>query len=242
MLPDFALMKEPLLKAMKEYEIKGTIILASEGVNGSFSGEKEPVRLLISHLKNYPGLDDLIFRETFDDLNPFDKAKVKLRKEIVTMGEENISPLEMSGTRVSPEAWNQLITDPDVLIIDTRNEYEVSLGTFKGAIDPKTDNFRDFPDYVHKHLIDKKNKKIAMFCTGGIRCEKSTSYLKKMGFNEVYQLHGGILNYLEVVPQEHSLWEGNCFVFDERMALDSQLQSLPKGTIDSDWKHKNKKK
>ena len=241
-IPDYVSMKEPMLQAMKEYDIKGTLILANEGINGSFCGTQESVPSFINHLKNYPGLEDLTFRETFDSLNPFDKAKVKLRKEIVTLGDESISPLEIGGTYLNPEEWNELIADPEVIVIDTRNEYEVSLGTFKGAIDPKTDNFRDFPDYVNKHLIDKKDKKIAMFCTGGIRCEKSTSYLKKMGFDEVYQLHGGILNYLEVIPEERSQWEGSCFVFDERMALDSKLQSLPRGTIDSEWKHKNKDK
>jgi UPF0176 protein len=239
---DYELMKEPLLQKMKEQEIKGTIILASEGINGSFCGRPESIVAMTDYIKTYPSLDDLVFRETYDESNPFDKAKVKLRKEIVTIGCEDISPEEETGVHVSPEDWNKLIAEPDVVIVDTRNEYEVKLGTFKGAINPQTENFRDFPAYVKTELMDKKDKKIAMFCTGGIRCEKSTAYLKKLGFNNVYQLHGGILNYLEVTPDERSKWEGSCFVFDERVALDSHLNSLPKGSIDTEWKNNNKKK
>lgn len=233
-------MKKALLKVMQDNAIKGTIILAHEGVNGTFCGSSDGVNQLMDALKSYPGLQDIVFRKTFNDTNPFAKAKVKIRPEIVTLGEDNISPLEVTGVHVEPEDWNQLISDPDVVIIDTRNEYEVKLGTFQGAISPKTDNFRDFPEYVSKHLADKKDKKIAMFCTGGIRCEKSTSYLKQVGFNEVYQLNGGILNYLEVMPEEKSLWKGSCFVFDERVALDHQLNSLEKGSIDLEWKNNNK--
>lgn len=241
-LHDYESFKDPLLKAMKEFDIKGTIILANEGINGSFCGDRDAITSLTSHLKNLPGLDDLNFRETYNDVNPFEKAKVKLRKEIVTMGGLDISPLEIGGEHINPQEWNTLISDPEVVIIDTRNEYEVSLGTFIGAINPNTDNFRDFPEYVEQHLADKKDKKIAMFCTGGIRCEKSTAYLKKMGFDEVYQLNGGILNYLESIPEEQSRWQGSCFVFDERVALDSKLQSLPRGSIDTEWKNLNKKK
>lgn len=241
-LADYESMKEPLLKAMKKNEIRGTIILASEGVNGTFCGKKEKVLSLIAFMRNYPGLEDLAFKESFDELNPFDKAKVKLRKEIVTLGETGVDPVQLAGTHVSPQEWNKLIADPDVVVIDTRNDYEVLLGTFKGATNPKTENFRDFPDYVETHLSGKKDKKIAMFCTGGIRCEKSTSYLKRLGFNEVYQLDGGILNYLASVPPEESMWEGSCFVFDERIALDHQLRSLERGSIDSEWKNNNRKK
>lgn len=241
-LENYAAMKEPLLKIMKDNAIKGTIILASEGVNGSFCGDSQAVAVLMAHLKACPGLDALSFQQTFDERNPFDKAKVKLRKEIVTLGKPDVSPLETTGTHLNPDEWNSLITDPEVVVVDTRNDYEVKLGTFKGAINPETDNFRDFPEYVQTQLIDKKNKKIAMFCTGGIRCEKSTSYLKKLGFKEVYQLKGGILNYLETMPTEKSMWVGSCFVFDERIALDNTLNSLAKGSIDSDWKNNNKKK
>ena len=219
-LNDFENMKEPLLSAMKEHNLLGTILLASEGINGSFAGEPDDVRFLYEFLKIDPRLSDLSFRERYDDLMPFEKAKVKFRKEIVTLGVPGIDPLQNTGTRVLPEEWNNLISDPNVILIDTRNDYEVELGTFKHAINPKTENFRDFPEYVKTNLLDKKDKKIAMCCTGGIRCEKSTSYLKSLGFENVYQLEGGILNYMETIPAEQSLWEGSCFVFDERIAID----------------------
>jgi UPF0176 protein len=240
-LHDFELMREPLLQTMRNNNIKGTIILASEGLNGSFCGLRKEVEPLMTHLKSYPGLQDLLFKETFDDINPFAKAKVKLRKEIVSMGVEGIHPNIERGTHLNPKEWNELIANPEVVLIDTRNDYEVKLGTFKNAVNPKTENFRDLPSYVKQHLIENKDKKIAMFCTGGIRCEKSTSYLKKLGFNEVYQLQGGILNYLESTSEEDSLWEGTCFVFDNRVALDKKLNSLEKGSIDGEWKNKHKK-
>lgn len=241
-LENFELMREPILHTMKTNHVKGTIILATEGINGSFCGLRSEITPLIDHLNSYPGLEDLVFKETYDDFNPFDKAKVKLRKEIVTIGVEGINPVNMPGTHLSPEEWNQLINDPEVILIDTRNEYEVELGTFKNAISPKTVNFRDFPDYVEQNLIQQKDKKIAMFCTGGIRCEKSTSYLKQLGFNEVYQLNGGILNYLATMSEEKSLWEGSCFVFDNRVALDKNLKSHQRGSIDTEWKNKQRKK
>lgn len=237
-LADFELMREPILAAMQQYQIKGTVILADEGVNGGFAGLKEDVLAFISYLRSYAPFQDLEFKESYDEQNPFDKSKVKLRKEIVSLGVDGIDPLDLPGEHVKPEEWNQLLHDPDVVLIDTRNDYEVKLGTFKGAINPQTLNFRDFPDYVAEHLAEKKDKKIAMFCTGGIRCEKSTSYLKKLGFEHVYQLDGGILNYIETMPKEESLWEGACFVFDNRIALDSNLDSLEKGSIDSEWKNK----
>lgn len=160
-----------------------------------------------------------------------------MRKEIVSFGVDGIDAATQAGTYVTPEEWNELIQDPEVLTIDTRNDYEVSLGTFKGAINPKTLNFRDFPDYVQNNLMQQKDKKIAMFCTGGIRCEKSTAYLKKLGFGQVYHLEGGILNYLETI-KEDSLWEGSCFVFDNRVAVNSQLEPLEEGTVDLEWKNK----
>ncbi|MBA2657631.1 MAG: rhodanese-related sulfurtransferase [Tatlockia sp.] len=240
-LPNYEVMREPLLEIMRANNIKGTIIIASEGLNGSFAGSKEEIEPLVNQLKSYPGLQNLSFNITYNDYNPFAKAKVKIRKEIVTMGVENIDPVSMPGTHLNPEEWNQLIADPNVLVIDTRNDYEVQLGTFKNAINPTTENFRDFPAYVEKHLISNKDKKIAMCCTGGIRCEKSTSYLKKLGFSEVYQLNGGILNYLENIPEEESLWEGSCFVFDDRVALDKNLNSHERGSIDSEWKNSYKK-
>jgi UPF0176 protein len=212
-------MKVPLLAAMKEHNIWGTIILAQEGINGSFAGKPDEVTKLYDYLRRDPRLADLYFKETYDDLMPFEKAKVKFRKEIVTLGVEGVDPLKNTGIHLSPEEWNTLISDPNVVLIDTRNDYEVEIGTFKNAINPKTENFRDFPEYVKHNLLDKKDKKIAMFCTGGIRCEKSTAYLQNLGFSEVYQLQGGILNYMDSMPAEKSLWQGACFVFDERIAI-----------------------
>ncbi len=213
-------MKIPLLAAMKEHNIWGTIILAQEGINGSFAGRPDEVTKLYNYLRCDPRLADLYFKETYDDLMPFEKAKVKFRKEIVTLGVEGVDPLKNTGIHLSPEEWNTLISDPNVVLIDTRNDYEVEVGTFKNAINPKTENFRDFPEYVKNNLLDKKDKKIAMFCTGGIRCEKSTAYLQNLGFSEVYQLQGGILNYIDSMPAEKSLWRGKCFVFDERIAIE----------------------
>lgn len=218
-LDDFENMKVPLLTAMKENRILGTLILASEGINGSFAGQHDDVLALCSYLRQDPRLADLFFRERYADFMPFEKAKVKFRKEIVTLGINGIDPQTSTGQRLLPQEWNNLIKDPEVVLVDTRNTYEVELGTFKNAIDPKTENFRDFPEFVEEHLKDKKDKKIAMFCTGGIRCEKSTAYLKQLGFKDVYQLEGGILNYMESIPKEESLWEGACFVFDERIAI-----------------------
>src|SRR5690606_15378493 len=163
-------------------------------------------------------------KESYDSDMPFYRSKVKLKKEIVTMGVEDIDPTHIVGTYVKPKDWNALISDPDVTLIDTRNHYEVQIGTFKGAIDPNTTSFREFPEYSKKHLDPAKNKKVAMFCTGGIRCEKSTAYLKQQGFEEVYHLEGGILKYLEEVPEDESLWQGECFVFDNRVTVNHQLQ------------------
>lgn len=239
-LNDHELMREPLLETMRANNVKGTIIVASEGLNGSFCGLREEIEPLMAHLRSYPRLENLLFKETYNEFNPFAKAKVKLRKEIVSMGVDDIDPISLPGTHLSPEDWNQLLADPEVLLIDTRNDYEVELGTFKNAINPNTENFRDFPAYVEEHLITQKDRKIAMFCTGGIRCEKSTAYLRKLGFNEVYQLNGGILNYLETIPEENSLWEGSCFVFDDRVALDNNLNSHAQGSIDTEWKNNHK--
>lgn len=218
-LPDYADLKGPLLAFMKDKGILGTILLAHEGINGGAAATRELMDELYAHLRQEPRFADLNFKETYSDLMPYEKAKVKLRKEIVTLGIPDLNPLMQTGERVMPEAWNTLISDPDVLVIDTRNDYEVELGTFKNAINPKTENFRDFPAYVETHLLDKKDKKIAMFCTGGIRCEKSTAYLMSLGFENVYQLEGGILKYYEDMPAQASLWEGRCFVFDERIAV-----------------------
>lgn len=204
----------------------GTIILALEGINGGFAGPRADMELFYEFMRSDPRLSTLNFKETFDEKNPFEKAKVKLRKEIVTMGVGGVDPLAETGTHLSPEEWHEFIQDPEVIIIDTRNDYEFELGTFKNAINPNTENFREFPEYVEQHLSDKKDKKIAMFCTGGIRCEKSTAYLRELGFEQVYQLQDGILNYIERINEEHSLWEGSCFVFDDRVAVDHQLKRV----------------
>jgi UPF0176 protein len=239
--PGYQTLKEPLLSLMQKKEIKGTLILASEGINGTICGEQDNLFFFTCHLQQYPGLEELTYNISYSSFNPFDKAKVKLRKESVTLGIEGLDAKYSKDTHVEPEEWNKLISDPDVLIVDTRNDYEVKLGTFKGAINPETENFRDFPAFVEKNLKQHKNKKIAMFCTGGIRCEKSTAYLKKLGFSQVFQLKGGILNYLKTIASEHSLWAGSCFVFDNRVAVDSSLDSLEAGSIDREWKNKNRK-
>lgn len=235
-LEDFETMRAPFLAKMHEIKIKGTIILAAEGINGSFAGTREQMDLFYQFIHQDARLADLNFKETFDEENPFDKSKVKLRKEIVTMGINDVDPLKSVGTYLSPEEWHELIQDPRVILIDTRNDYEYELGTFKNAVNPNTENFRDFPEYVQKELFDKKDKKIAMFCTGGIRCEKSTAYLKDLGFEHVFHLQDGILNYIEKVPEDKSLWEGQCFVFDNRVAVDAHLNRVyPQ--LPLDYKH-----
>lgn len=225
-LIDFELLREPMRAAMHEMNIKGTIILASEGINGGFAGTREQMDAFYQYMRSEPRFSELHFKETFDQTNPFAKAKVKLRKEIVTMGVHPVDSLNNTGVHLSPEEWHQFIQDPEVIIIDTRNDYEYELGTFKNAINPNTDNFKEFPQYVKTHLEDKKDKKIAMFCTGGIRCEKSTAYLKEQGFTQVYQLKDGILHYMQEISSEQSLWEGNCFVFDDRVAVDERLERV----------------
>ena len=196
---------------------------ADEGINGTISGPRAGVDTVLGWLKQDERLAALEHKESFHDEHPFLRTKVKLKKEIVTMGVEGIDPTRTVGTYLSPEEWNTVISDPDTVLIDTRNDYEVEVGTFKGAINPETRTFREFPEYVKETLDPARHKKVAMFCTGGIRCEKSTAYLKEQGFEEVYHLKGGILKYLEEMPKEDSLWEGECFVFDERVTVDHDL-------------------
>lgn len=212
-------LRAPLLTTMKRQRVLGSLILAHEGINGYVAGLPEQVTNFHSELCKYTPFSDITFSKTTSDNIPFEKAKVKLRKEIVTLGVDNADPLATPGEYVSPEEWNELISDPNVLVVDTRNDYEIAYGTFKNAVDPHTTTFKEFPDYVKKHLMENKDKKIAMFCTGGIRCEKSTAYLKALGFKNTYQLHGGILNYLREIPASKSLWQGDCFVFDNRITL-----------------------
>ncbi|QOL24752.1 rhodanese-related sulfurtransferase [Thalassotalea sp. LPB0316] len=224
-LNDYQAIREPLLKTMETLEICGTLLLAKEGINGTIAGSRESVDKLVAYLKQDERFAGLSYKESYSEEKPFKRCKVKLKKEIVTMGVEGIDPRHVVGTYVKPKDWNALISDPDVVLVDTRNDYEVDIGTFEYAVDPKTKTFREFPDYVKQNMDPKKQKKVAMFCTGGIRCEKSTAYMKEQGFEEVYHLEGGILKYLEEVPQEESLWKGECFVFDDRVTVDHQLKA-----------------
>lgn len=234
-LPDYEQRREALLEAMHLHEIKGTIILATEGINGGIAGSPENIASFWGFLTAYQAFDSLPYKVSYDDENPYDKAKVKLRKEIVTLGVEGIDPSQKTGVLLSPEEWNQFLKEEDVLVIDTRNTYEIEKGSFKNAIDPNTRNFRDFPEYVEKHLMDQKDKKVLMYCTGGIRCEKSTAYLLKLGFKDVYHLEGGVLNYLEKIPESDSLWQGECFVFDNRVVVDHSLEKVP-GAVSTKWR------
>lgn len=223
-LDSFESLKNPLLSVMKHHGIRGTLLLAKEGINGTIAGSAKAIEALYAWLEQKPHLDNIVHKESYSQTMPFNRTKVKLKKEIVTLGIEGIDPKRVVGTYVKPKDWNQLISSEDVTVVDTRNDYEVQIGTFKRAINPNTTTFREFPEFVNTHLDPKKHKKVAMFCTGGIRCEKSTAYLKELGFDEVYHLEGGILKYLEEVPKNESLWEGECFVFDERVTVNHDLQ------------------
>jgi len=223
-LDDYAALRKPLLKLMEEHHVKGTLLLAKEGINGTIAGDRKGIDALLAWLRSDPRFADLETKESYEQAMPFYRTKVKLKKEIVTMGIEGIDPKNIVGTYVKPKDWNALISDPDVLLIDTRNDYEVKIGTFKGAVNPETETFREFSQYVKEQLDPAKHKKVAMYCTGGIRCEKSTAYLKEQGFEDVYHLQGGILKYLEEVPVEQSEWQGECFVFDNRVAVNHNLE------------------
>ena len=218
-LDHYKSLREPLREFMEERGIRGTLLLAREGINGTVAGSGAAIEALLEKLQSDPCLADLDYKKSYDETNPFYRTKVRLKKEIVTLGVEGIDPLHTVGTYVEPGDWNDLISDPDTLLIDTRNDYEVGIGTFRNAINPQTESFREFPEYVEKHLDPARHKKVAMYCTGGIRCEKSTAYLKELGFENVYHLKGGILKYLEEVPQDESMWEGECFVFDNRVSV-----------------------
>jgi UPF0176 protein len=207
------------------HEIKGTILIATEGINGSISGSNETVDAALVFLRQDPRFANISHKSaTSTGKPPFSKLKIKIKAEIVTLREPMANPCNQVGTYVAPQDWNALIQDPEVLVIDTRNAYEVEIGTFKGSIDPHTDAFTDFPAYVRQQLNPNEHYKIAMFCTGGIRCEKATSLLLAEGFTEVYHLEGGILNYLEQIPAAESQWQGDCFVFDERVAVTHNLE------------------
>lgn len=227
-LDDFRKMREPLHTVCVENGIFGTLLLAQEGINGTIAGSREGIRAVLEYLRADPRLADLEHKESTASSMPFKRMKVRLKKEIVTLGVPGVDPNKHVGTYVKPEDWNALISDPDVVIVDTRNDYEVEVGTFEGALDPKTPSFRDFPAWVAGSTALANKPKVAMFCTGGIRCEKASSYLIEQGFGEVYHLQGGILKYLETVPEEESLWRGECFVFDEREALGHGLAESAK--------------
>jgi UPF0176 protein len=223
-LSDFKEKRQPLLKFCIEQNIKGSILLACEGVNGTIAGPPENILAVVNFLREDPRLSKLEYKESYCDEQPFHRMKVRLKKEIVTLGRDEVDPKSKVGTYVKPEQWNELISHPDALLIDTRNDYEVEIGTFKGAKNPHTKSFRQFPEYVRTHLDPERDKKVALFCTGGIRCEKASSYLLSQGFKEVYHLEGGILKYLEKVSPGESLWQGECFVFDGRVAVTNELQ------------------
>ena len=216
-LEDYQAMQPMIAEFGDRHDVKGVILLASEGINSTIAGSRAGIDAVLSFLRSDPRLQRLEHKETYCDVMPYHKLRVRLKKELVKFGVSGIDPSKEVGTYVEPKDWNAIVADPDILVIDTRNTYEVDFGTFKGAINPNLEFFHEFPKYVEKHLSESKHKKIAMFCTGGIRCEKASAYMLAQGFDEVYHLKGGILKYLAEVPTEESLWEGECFVFDDRI-------------------------
>ncbi len=220
---DPALLREGLLECAETNGVRGTLLLAGEGINGTIAGSNDGVEAVLSHIRALPGCADLEWKESRAAELPFHRTKVRLKREIVTMGQPDLDPVDGVGTYVDPQDWNALIADPNTIMIDTRNFYEVAIGTFEGAIDPETKSFREFPEWFRARRAqfeaEGRKPKIAMFCTGGIRCEKSTAFVKSEGLDEVYHLKGGILKYLEEVPQAESRWKGECFVFDERVSV-----------------------
>ncbi|WP_224816488.1 rhodanese-related sulfurtransferase [Hasllibacter sp. MH4015] len=225
-VPDPSTVKGPLADVACNAGVRGSLLIAPEGINGTIAGSRKGIDTVLAHIRALPGFAGLEWKESHAEAPPFGKLKVRLKKEIVTMGAPGLDPASV-GTHVDPADWNALIQAPDVAVIDTRNDYEVAIGTFEGAVDPETTSFRDFPKWWDENKERFGNKRIAMFCTGGIRCEKSTAFLKAQGVEEVYHLKGGILKYLEEVPEEESLWQGGCFVFDERVAVGHGLRELP---------------
>ncbi|XHX77027.1 MAG: rhodanese-related sulfurtransferase [Stenomitos frigidus ULC029] len=228
-LPDAAEKRSQVLAQCQLQDVKGTILLAEEGINGTIAGSREAIDAVLSFLRTDPRLADLEHKESFADVQPFERMKVRVKAEIVTIGEPAADPNAQVGTYVDPKDWNTLIADPAVTVIDTRNAYEVSIGSFQGAENPQTRSFRQFPEYVRTHLDPTQHKKVALFCTGGIRCEKASAFMLAQGFEAVYHLKGGILKYLEEVPTDDSLWQGECFVFDQRVAVQHGLEA---GTYD----------
>jgi UPF0176 protein len=228
-LPDYKALQAPLLAVCESHDVKGTLLLAEEGINGTIAGPAKGVRAVLKSLHLDPRFADLVHKESHAQKMPFYRMKVKLKREIVTLGVPNVHAATMAGTYVKPEDWNALIDDPDVVVVDTRNDYEVSIGTFNRAINPSTTSFTEFPAWVKAQSAEggvlHNKPKLAMFCTGGIRCEKSTAYMRTLGFDAVYHLEGGILKYLETVAPEQSRWDGECFVFDERVSVKHGLET-----------------
>ena len=228
-LDNYADLRQPLLNQMLKNNIKGSLLLAREGINGTVAGTQPSIDRLLAWIRTDSRLQNIRCKFSYDEEMPFYRSRVKLKKEIVTMGIKGIDPNRSVGTHVKPSDWNALISDPEITLVDTRNTYESAIGSFKNATKANTESFREFPQYVRDKLDPITHRKIAMFCTGGIRCEKSTAYLKQLGFDEVYHLQGGILKYLEEVPESESLWQGECFVFDNRVSVDHALE---KGSYD----------
>lgn len=226
-LPNFKDLKDPIFEALDAHHVKGTILLAHEGINGTIAGPEAGLRAALAFLRSQPSFEGLVHKESWATEPPFPRLKVRLKKEIVTMGVEDIDPNKIVGSYVKPKDWNALISDPNVVVVDTRNDYEVAIGSFKGAVDPETKSFREFPDWAKRNENLMAGKKVAMFCTGGIRCEKSTAFMKQQGYDEVYHLEGGILKYLEEMPEDESLWQGECFVFDDRVSVGHGLKEGP---------------
>jgi UPF0176 protein len=220
---DTAALQGPLVQICRAQGVKGTLLLACEGINGTIAGSDQAIAMVLAHIRQMPGCADIEVKFARAAHLPFHRLKVRLKREIVTMDQPDIDPLAITGTYVAPQDWNALISQPGTIVIDTRNDYEVAVGSFIGAIDPGTSSFRDFPAWFRAErerlLGEGTPPRIAMFCTGGIRCEKSTAFLKAEGLDQVYHLQGGILKYLETVPAEHSLWQGECFVFDHRVSV-----------------------
>ncbi len=223
-LDHFVALRDPILSKLREYNILGTVLLANEGINSTIAGTQSDIEQFLIALRRQLAIDDIEVKYALTEYLPFRRAVVKLKKEIVSMGVDDIDPRQSVGSYVEPKDWNNLLDDPDVLVVDTRNEYEIKVGQFEHATNPHTTKFREFPAFAAQHLHPQKHSKIAMYCTGGIRCEKSTALLKQQGFDEVYHLKGGILNYLEQIPASESKWQGECFVFDERVTVNHQLR------------------
>ena len=225
-------LRGPLLALCQAHGIKGTLLLATEGINGTIAGPAAGIDALLAHIGAFPGCDTLVCKQSHAETMPFARLKVRVKREIVTLGVDGIDPLARVGRHVPPQDWNALISAPDVAVIDTRNAYEISIGSFEGAVDPGTQTFREFPAWWQANRDRFAGKRIAMFCTGGIRCEKSTNYLLGQGVAEVFHLQGGVLKYLEDIPQDQSLWQGECFVFDHRVAVG---HGLKQGTAQMCW-------